>query len=48
MDCINAKGTEYSLPFSKADKYVCMPSKDYIDLITWFKQIMKQLEERAK
>lgn len=48
LQCVNSKGTEYNLPFEKADKYVCMSSKDYIDLITWFRQVMKQLEERAK
>ena len=48
LQCINSKGTEYVLPFDKADKYVCMSSKDYIDLITWFRQVMKQLEDRAK
>lgn len=48
LQCVNSKGTEYILPFNKADKYVCMSSKDYIDLITWFRQVMKQLEDRAR
>jgi hypothetical protein len=32
LRCINYKQTKYNVPVSKADKYVCTPGKDYLEL----------------
>lgn len=32
MRCINYKQTKYTVPIAKADKYVCTPGKDYLEL----------------
>lgn len=32
LRCINYKQTKYSVPVGKADKYVCTPSEDYLEL----------------
>lgn len=32
LRCINYAQTKYDVPVSKADKYVCTPSKDYLEL----------------
>lgn len=32
MRCINYKQTKYDVPMQKADKYVCTPSKDYLEM----------------
>ena len=32
LRCINYKQTMYDVPIAKADKYVCTPSKDYLEL----------------
>lgn len=32
MRCINYKQTKYTVPISKADKYVCTPGEDYLEL----------------
>lgn len=32
LRCINYKQTKYTVPVAKADKYVCTPSEDYLEL----------------
>lgn len=32
LRCINYKQTKYDVPIAKADKYVCTPSEDYLEL----------------
>lgn len=39
MRCINYKQTKYTVPLSKADKYVCTPSEDYLELNAWLNKM---------
>lgn len=32
LRCINYKQTKYDVPIEKADKYVCTPSDDYLEM----------------
>lgn len=32
LRCINYKQTKYTIPIGKADKYVCTPSEDYLEM----------------
>lgn len=39
LRCINYKQTKYTVPLSKADKYVCTPSEDYLELNAWLNKM---------
>jgi len=39
MRCINYKQTKYDVPISKADKYVCTPSQDYLELNSYINKM---------
>lgn len=44
MDCLNSGGTKFRVPLTKADKYVCQPAEDFIEVMTYTNAVMDLLK----
>lgn len=49
LDCINSHGTEFEITFKDpdADKHVCIPGDQFVDMLSWIKEFMTILTSNA-
>lgn len=45
MDCVNSGGTTFRVPLKTADKYVCQPAQDFVEVMTYTNAVMDLLKK---